>query len=103
MSKKWILAGYVHVESGNVMINDIPESEIDQALSKYYKALSVVEPGQTIEMDSYVESSDGMGVILNGFGGDGSYPIYLQEDDDGLTIEARIIFNGPPPQGEEVQ
>lgn len=89
----WKLAGYVHVESGNVMINDIPESEIDQALSKMTKAVRENDYSMIGAVyDNFVESTDGMGTIINGFGGDGSYPIYILLDEHGLTVEARIMF-----------
>ncbi len=96
MDEVWEYAGLVNVESGNLMIHDIPASEVDQALAKYTKASSERAMGR---LENFDATTDGLGVIVNGFGGDGDYPVFIKRDKDGATTEVRIVFTEEAEKG----
>ena len=91
----WEQAGAVVIESGTLLIHDIPESEIEQALTEYDARLEALSEGkQQVPFKGYVPSTDDQGVILWAFGGDGEFPVYIRRVPGELRIaEARIVFD----------
>jgi len=35
----------------------------------------------------------GLGVVIQNFGGDGGYPVYIKIDKNGNVLEAKVVFN----------
>ncbi len=102
MQQEWIEAGVVHIEGGAMLLNDLPETETDHYLAGYGEAILAGDIKRWPGANGYLPSSDDLGVILCGFGGDGSFRVYVRKDEDGLITEARIIFREgtPRPQAE---
>lgn len=92
------LIGYCAVDSGQILMTDpcyaLPEAGKSNNDTLHYTDL--IELGRKNNWESQevlVTSVAGTGVNIAGFGGDGSYPVYIKKNKDGLVTEAKIVFN----------
>lgn len=106
----WEKVGVCTVDAGMIWFGDpcyfiprkmpdgMPDMERAGILQDYNKFLSVLDklrktsktPGAT-EFD-HENGVAGLGVLINNFGGDGSYKVYVKRTENGLTKEAKIVF-----------
>lgn len=96
-----VLAGYIGVDSGQIMIGDPcyldgwdsnsnDEWDIEGKEGQYcYQGVSA-----TTIRDTYGEIGDGRAVAMSSGYGDGQYPVYVQLDEDNRVVLAVIDFNG---------
>lgn len=79
----WHKIGSVAVDSGCLNIVDpcyvVPQDEWSGFL----------DSNPDVKLGRFKECT----VVLNGFGGDGCYPVYVRRNKDGLEVEARIVFH----------
>ena len=78
----------VLVDPCYVMKTDNPRTSKDQIT--YEKMLKTAKEVNTQEL--VFTGIAGNGVLVRGFGGDGSYPVYARIE-DGLVKEVKIVFN----------
>ena len=99
---KWELVGYCAVDSGQIMIVDpcyvLPDGVGDKVTEDQYVYQNLIERGKrcnwkNTEEEIMFSGTNGTGVNLSGFGGDGNYPVYVKKDKNGLQLEVKIILN----------
>jgi hypothetical protein len=103
------LAGYVGVDSGQVIVGDPcylnewdtnqdePFSTLDQ--KGLYSYMGACEA--TLSDDGFGSLNNGLAVALSSGYGDGNYPVYVKRNDDGRIALAIIDFTGEYLEGNE--
>jgi hypothetical protein len=107
MINKWVKIGECAVDSGTIMLVDpcyvLPdkvtkkgriESHHGKDSYTYEKFLEDAFEGEKdlLPREVLVAGIAGTGVAVGGFGGDGSYPVYIKKDKNGQVREAKIKF-----------
>jgi len=91
--EKWEEIGIAGVDSGQILIGDpcyyIRDANEGLSREEYLNNLG----SNPIQL-KYKMGHDGKGVIVNNFGGDGAYPIYVKRDENGRVTAAMIKFRG---------
>ena len=94
--------GHCSVDSGQLMITDpcyvktfkSNDAEFKAELIGNYSyagcASTSCQKGQ-----SWGELDKGVGCVVGGFGGDGSFPVYVELDDDGIVVRIVVEFDTP--------
>lgn len=93
--RTWETVGQVGVDSGTIQIGDpcyhvgkTPETaypEMPKTWNEYCKVTGD---------DNIHQFGRGTAVMIGGFGGDGTFPVQVRRDRNGLITAARIIFDG---------
>ncbi len=84
------MEGKVDVDSGLLYIGD-PCYVLSKSQYKIINKLLEKQP--VTELKHRETAKPGFGVVINGFGGDGSYTITTKRNRDGLVTKAIIHFN----------
>ena len=87
MSTGWEKIGECGVDSGTIIIGD-PCYYMDGKLTQK----EVYDGNFKSKELKYEMGHAGKGVIINEFGGDGVFPVFIKRDSDGLITEATIRF-----------
>ena len=95
MKEKWQNAGVCGVDSGMIHIGDpcyLRDSKENPYLDekKMDKLWGSLKDAEQLH---YALGHEGMGVLIGGFGGDGTYNVYIKKNKNGLVTEAKIVFD----------
>jgi hypothetical protein len=98
----WEMAGVIGVDAGLCWIgdpcyimgkdaNEHPVKTWREFCEKLHKHEETKNDG--VMQWNYKLGHEGLGVSIGCFGGDGTYPVYVRRDADGLILEAKVVFN----------
>ena len=95
MTTKWERIGAVSVEGGTLHIKEFDlhaSGEWDYYFQGYEESMETHDRTKWVAGNGYVATKDGTGLILNGFGGDGLYDVFVKRDALGFFTQALIKF-----------
>ena len=82
----------VEVDSGTLLVGDpsycLPQAEQERPGIDYQRVIDA-EPGYGIYLGGQPV------ILLGGFGGDGTFPVFAELDEDGVVASITIEFVGP--------
>lgn len=99
--KKWERVGVVGVDAGLCWIGDpgyVVTPDADEHPAKTWNEFvtdlqnnqSYLQTG--VRQYNYKMGHPGLGVCIGGFGGDGTFNVFVRRDDDGRIAEAKVVF-----------
>lgn len=99
-NSKWELAGYCGVDSGQIIMVDpcyvLANEPVEKDPQMSYDELLKITDRTNYDspnMEVNFSGVGGNGTYISGFGGDGNYPVYVRKAENGLVLEAKIVFN----------
>lgn len=94
-TEKWKRVGVCGVDAGLIWIGDPcyiigkdPKEQPAESWSKFCDTIND-EPAQQY---NYAYGHSGLGVLVKHFGGDGVYPVFVKQDNEGNITETKIVF-----------
>jgi len=98
MKTKWEQVGECGVDSGSIIIGDPCYFAYEDAKhhpAKTWSEYCAKTPcGVGGHQLHFAQGHSGLAVVVDAFGGDGCYPVYIRRDDRGFVTEAKIVFRG---------
>jgi hypothetical protein len=104
----WRAAGITGVDAGVILITDpcyVVRDPDQQEYEPYAtwsnlarQMMPETEPSYQIRNEFGAE----VGVVVNRFGGDGVYPVYIDVNEHGYVRAAMICFDGEGPVGRDI-
>jgi len=128
MSNKWEKAGIAGVDAGMIWIGDpcyfIPDNKLNKRVAELGIKVSKQPKKPPKPLDEYGDFCDvvldpkrdnklgflqfnyeaghaGLGVLVDGFGGDGVFDVFIKRGADGLVSAAKIVFSEDDENEEE--
>lgn len=96
-NKKWEEVGVVGVDAGLMWLGDpcyiMGKDANEHPVETWAEFCEKIENLTDAQQFNYKMGHAGLGVCISGFGGDGTYPVLIKKNADGLVTEVKIIFN----------
>lgn len=92
MTKRYV--GFISVDSGTIMVSDPCYWVGDDRANWGNFVTEALEDlnNENSHICKHSNGFEGRGIVIDGFGGDGCYPVYLDEDADGGVKQLIIEF-----------
>lgn len=102
--EEWEKVGVIGVDAGLCWIGDpcyVIHKETDEHFETWDAFLCALNMDGALNTDeekqrtqfNYKLGHPGLGVCVGGFGGDGTYPVYIKKGKDGLVKEVKVVFS----------
>jgi hypothetical protein len=94
--KKYELVGHVDVDAGLIQIGDPCYTSNGrnhtEDWSKFCDELFSKEERGILKVNHDL-GHEGKAIVVGDFGGDGSYPVYVKRNNNGLITEIKVVFD----------
>ncbi len=95
-TEKWSQVGVCGVDAGLIWIGDpcyvLGKEATEQPTESWSEFCDTIDE-QSGQQYNYKAGHSGLGVLIKNFGGDGAYPVFIKQDDNGNVTEAKIVFS----------
>ena len=95
-NENWEQVGIIGVDAGLCWIGDpcycVTPDANEHPAQTWSDFCSLIEKMQCSQQFNYKMGHAGLGVCIGGFGGDGSFPVFIRKNKEGQVVEAKVVF-----------